>query len=105
MTSINFPIYDQIVNISNSYSKKLLDDVKLVKKINSLSHNDKETIYMLVKIYMLKHEKRNPLSIPYKGEVTRLNNELETIEFDVINFPEELKKLLNIFVKEIIKKK
>ena len=105
MTSINFPIYDQIVNISNSYSKKLLDDVKLVKKINSLCHNDKETIYMLVKIYMLKHEKRNPLSIPYKGEVIRLNNELETIEFDVIDFPEELKKLLNIFVKEIIKKK
>lgn len=105
MTSINFPIYDQIVNISNTYSKKLLDDVKLVKKINSLSHTDKETIYMLVKIYMLKHEKKSPLSIPYKGEVVSSNNELETIEFDLINFPDDLKKLLNIFIKEIIKKK
>ena len=54
---------------------------------------------------MLKNEKKNPLSVPYKGEVLSSHNDLETIEFDVVNFPEQLKKLLNIFIKEIIKKK
>jgi len=105
MTSINFPIYDQIVSISKNYEKKILDDVKLSKKINNLSHAYKETVYLLIKIYMLKNEKKNPLSVPYKGEVLSSHNDLETIEFDVVNFPEQLKKLLNIFIKEIIKKK
>lgn len=105
MTSINFPIYDQIVSISKNYDKKLLDEVKLSKKINNLSHSDKETIYLLIKIYMLKNEKKNPLSVPYKGEVVSSYNDLDTIEFDVVNFPDQLKKLLNIFIKEIIKKK
>lgn len=105
MTSINFPIFDQLTNISKVYDRKLLEDHKLSKKINSLNHADKETIYLIIKIYMLKHEKKSPLSLPYKGEVLSSVNDLETIEFDLEHFPFELKKLLNIFIKEIIKKK
>jgi hypothetical protein len=54
---------------------------------------------------MLKHEKKSPLSIPYEGKSINNENNLHTIEFDIDKFPENLVKILNIFIKEIIKKK
>jgi len=105
MTTINFPIFDQLVNMSNSYEKKLYTSKLLCKKISELAHNDKETIYLIIKIYMLKFEKKSPLSIPYDGKILNQKENTSSLEFDVDNFPEGLIKLLNIFIKEIIKKK
>jgi hypothetical protein len=77
----------------------------LCKKISSLEHKDKETIYLIIKSYMIKFDKTNPLNIPYDAEILSSNNELYSLSFDMKNIPENLVKILNIFVKEIIKKK
>jgi hypothetical protein len=77
----------------------------LVKKIKNLDHNDKETIYLIIKIYMLKFDKKSPLSIPYDGKTLTSTDGKLDIEFDLEKLPSELVKILNIFIKEIIKKK
>ncbi len=105
MTTINFPIFDQLTSMSKTYDKKLLCSSSLASKISKLSHNDKESVYLIIKLYMLKHEKKSPLSIPYEGKSINNENNLHTIEFDIDKFPENLVKILNIFIKEIIKKK
>lgn len=104
MSNINFPIFDQLETISSSYDKKLYSNNLLSKKMSLLDHNDKETIYLIIKLYTLKYEKKSPLSIPYDGNVLNSSESGSTIEFDLENFPEQLVKLLNIFIKEIIKK-
>lgn len=106
MSTINFPIYDQIVNISNNYDQKLFSNNLLSKKINKLDHSHKETIYLIIKIYMINNEKSSPLNLPYNGKILSISEHQEqNIEFDLENLPKELVKLLNIFIKEIIKKK
>ena len=105
MTSINFPIFDQLMTMSSSYDKKLYTNNMLAKKIKNLEHNDKETIYLIIKIYMLKFDKKSPLSIPYDGKPIKSGDSKLDIEFDLEKFPLELVKILNIFIKEIIKKK
>lgn len=105
MTSINFPIFDQLVSMSSSYDKKLYTNNMIAKKIKNLEHNDKETIYLIIKIYMLKFDKKSPLSMPYDGKTIKSVDGKLDIEFDLEKFPSELVKILNIFIKEIIKKK
>ena len=77
----------------------------LVKKINKLDHSDKETVYLIMKIYMINNEKSSPLNIPYNGKVLTMVGQEQSIEFNLENLPQDLIKLLNIFIKEIIKKK
>lgn len=105
MTTINFPIYDQLINISKSYDHKLYTNNLLAKKLNKLDHSQKETVYLIIKIYMINNEKSSPLNIPYNGKVLSIFGQEQNIEFDLENLPQELIKLLNIFIKEIIKKK
>lgn len=104
MACINFPIFDQLLSLSSSYDKKLSSNSVLVKKINSLDHKDKESVYLIVKLYMIKFDKNSPLSMPYYGNIVSRDGDSSTIEFDLDKFPDELVKLLNIFIK-IIKKK
>ena len=104
MACINFPIFDQLVSLSSSYEKKISSNSVLVKKINALEHKDKESVYLIVKLYMIKFDKNSPLSMPYEGKIIKREEENSTIEFDLDKFPDELVKLLNIFIK-IIKKK
>ena len=77
----------------------------LSKKISKLDHSDKETVYLIMKIYMINNEKSSPLNIPYNGKVLSMNGQEQNIEFNLENLPQDLVKLLNIFIKEIIKKK
>lgn len=105
MTTINFPIYDQLVNISKSYDNKLYTNNLLAKKLNNLEQSHKETVYLIIKIYMINNEKSSPLNIPYNGKVLSMVGQEQNIEFDLENLPKDLIKLLNIFIKEIIKKK
>jgi hypothetical protein len=91
--------------MSSSYDKRLYTNNMLVKKIKSLEHSDKETIYLIIKIYMLKFDKKSPLSIPYDGRNIKSSDGKNDIEFDLEKFPSDLVKILNIFIKEIIKKK
>jgi len=105
MTTINFPIFDQLLTMSNTYDKKLYTNKLLCKKINELEHNHKETIYLIVKLYMMKLEKSSPLSLPYEGKIVSLSGNESSIEFNLTKFPDGLVKVLNIFLKEIIKKK
>lgn len=105
MTSTNFPIFDQLTSMSKTYDKKLLSKSSLASKISKLDHTDKESVYLIIKLYMLKNEKKSPLSIPYEGHSLNNDNNLHTIEFDLEKFPDNLVKILNIFIKEIIKKK
>jgi len=104
MACINFPIFDQLLSLSSSYDKKISSNSVLVKKINTLEHKDKESVYLIVKLYMIKFDKNSPLSMPYEGKIINREEDTSTIEFDLDKFPDELIKLLNIFIK-IIKKK
>jgi len=105
MTTINFPIYDQLVHIAKTYEQKLYTNNLLAKKLNKLDHSDKETVYLIMKIYMINNEKSSPLNIPYNGKVLSMSGQEQNIEFNLENLPQDLVKLLNIFIKEIIKKK
>lgn len=88
-----FPLY---TTLSTHLSKKdltILQKNELIKKISSMSTEDHELIYMLIKSYYINNDTGDSLSIPYNAQLSK-----DKIEFDLLDFPNELKQLLFKFV-------
>lgn len=89
----DFPLY---TSIKNNLPKKDLTQAEkndFIKKVQELEQEAHELIYALIKSYYLDNEK-DSLSIPYKGQINK-----DRIEFNLLDFPPQLRQLLYKFVK------
>ena len=88
-----FPLY---TTLSTNLPKKdltVLQKNELIKKISSMSTEDHELIYMLIKTYYINNDTGDSLSIPYNAQLGK-----DKIDFDLLDFPTGLKHLLFKFV-------
>jgi hypothetical protein len=88
-----FPLY---TTLSTNLPKKdltVLQKNELIKKISSMSTEDHELIYMLIKTYYINNDTGDSLSIPYNAQLGK-----DKIDFDLLDFPNGLKQLLFKFV-------
>jgi hypothetical protein len=89
----DFPLY---ISIKTNLPKKDLTQAEkndFIKKVNELEQDAHELIYALIKSYYLDTEK-DSLSIPYKGQINK-----DKIDFNLLDFPPQLRQLLYKFVK------
>jgi hypothetical protein len=94
----NFPLYDTIiaklsenntdttVSISSEMKTQFTD---FVKSSNQKVH---EFIYMLIKVYQVKHGKTSTTNLPFNGKEQKTG-----IKFDIENLPCELHHILYMF--------
>jgi hypothetical protein len=99
--STNYPLYDILKSESKNYESKK-SDKDIVKYIENYS-SVKCDVYCIIKLYSLDN-KEPALAIPYKGtEVQQKDEKYSDITFDLKNFPNELKLLLEIFFTRHVK--
>lgn len=109
MNLINsYPLYDALLKDVDGPSKSRLSKKELLKKLNKLEETHRDSIYLIIKMYFLKHEKvNNVFDIPYEGksinthvELIDSNEILQDIQFDLQKLPHKLIKMLDIFCKK-----
>lgn len=105
MNYINsFPLYDNLIKEVDNTTIRI-NKPKLAKILQSAEGIDRDSIYLIIKSYNLKNGKvSNPFDLPYKGNVISIyDNNLQDIEFNLINMPTDLIKLLYIFCEKYLK--
>ena len=65
----------------------------LLKKINTMDTDAHELVYALIKCFYMENNRGDPLSIPYKGQLSK-----DKIDFDLLKMPNKLRQLLYKFV-------
>ena len=95
-----FPLYDSLYkevedkDISSPHRKFFLS------KIEKLDQDGYELIYVLIKIYYLKHNDDSGIVLPYNGKYVNKTD----ISFDFNSFPNKLKNMLYKFLQAHVKK-
>ena len=108
MNLINsYPLYDTLIKDVEGPSKSRLSKKELLKKLNKLDETHRDSIYLVIKMYFLKHEKvNNVFEIPYKGTSIKTHTDVNTseilqdIKFDLQDLPHKLIKMLDVFCKK-----
>ena len=100
MTSITFPLYDNLIKDLDKEEMSQKEQDKFMKLIKTFDTPGYEIIYILIICYQLEtNETANTIILPYSGKF--INND---ITFDFNEFPQNLKKILYKFVKIHTKK-
>lgn len=79
-------------------------EAEIVRVNETLSLPEHEFVYVLIKMHQLQFGKKGLLELPYSGkyvEGRRKKNNIEResgVEFDVRDFPMELKKILYLYM-------
>lgn len=91
---MNFPLYE---TLKKNLSKKDLTDLqkkRFIKSIPKLDNDTQNLLYALIKNYdQIENDTKSPIIIPFKGRMDK-----DCINFDLSEFPNELKQLLYKFV-------
>lgn len=102
----NFPLYNILTTDlderKDEYNKilKKAKSKKLAKTLADTTGVNRDSIYLIIKIFNLKNEKVPYLfDVPYDGKVEQNNIEKDTVNlsFDLKNLPDRLACLLQIF--------
>jgi hypothetical protein len=91
--SLQFPLY---TTLNNNLPKKDLtipQKADFIKKISIMDPDSHELVYALIKCYFLEHTKADNLTVPYNAQISK-----DKINFDLLEFPAELRQLLYKFV-------
>lgn len=100
MSSKNYPLYDILKSECVDVKSKKSDE-DLVKYINKYS-STKRDVYCIIKLYSIDN-KESALGIPYKGQEVQKDEKTSDLSFDIKNFPNELKLMLEIFFTKHVK--
>lgn len=84
-----FPLYTTLASNLPKKDLTILQKNELIKKIASMTSEDHELIYMLIKSYYINNDMGDSLSIPYNAQLGK-----EKIDFDLLELPNGLKQLL-----------
>jgi hypothetical protein len=87
-----FPLYTSLVSGLNNKDLNVLQKNELVNKISSLPQDTQELIYALIKCYYIEHNK-DKIGLPYKAQIIK-----DKLEFNLLDFPNELRQMLYKFV-------
>lgn len=103
----NFPLYNILtteLNERNGDFAKILKKgrtKKLAKALSEATGVNKDSIYLIIKIFNLKNDKVPYLfEVPYNGTIEQKDTDLSDkvdVTFDLKNFPDNLVCLLQIF--------
>lgn len=108
----NYPLYNILTTELNErngdYSKILKKgrSKKLAKMLSESSGVNKDSIYLLIKIFNLKNDKVPYLfEVPYNGKIEQTDDQNEKVDitFDLKNFPDDLVCILQIFAEKYLK--
>jgi len=100
MTSITFPLYDNLIKDLDKEEMSQKEQDKFMKLIKTFDISGYELIYILITCYQLENnDHTNTMILPYSGKF--VNND---ITFDFNEFPQDLKKILFKFAKIHTKK-
>ena len=99
MNPQQLPLYDNIydhVNKSNLINMDLNIEQKnnFIKLVKKLTKNDSVIFYILIRFFQLKHDEGiDSFNLPYKSKKQK-----NGYKFDLDNFPNTLKQILNRFL-------
>jgi hypothetical protein len=88
-----FPLYTTLLGNLPEKDLTVLQKKDLLKKIALMDTDAHELVYALAKCFYMENNKGDPLSIPYKGQLSK-----DKIEFDLLEMPNKLRQLLYKFV-------
>lgn len=91
---MSFPLYDTLLQKSNSNSIDTLDKNKIITYINQMDQDGNNKIYALIKYHSLFYDSDNTIQLNYKEN---------TFKFDFDTLPEQLQKIIWEFIKIHIK--
>jgi hypothetical protein len=89
-----FSLYHSLIEKIPKKDLTKSEKLDLLSKIEQLDSDGKENLFVLIKYHYLTKEKGLLFDIPYEGKLNSAD-----IEFDISNFPKELKQILYKFVK------
>ena len=90
---MNFPLYDNLEQDITEKDLLVKQKTELVKSVKTMSLNDMELFYALIRVYEKKHsDEELDTSIPFEGEKIDAS-----IKFNLENFPNKLKQILYKF--------
>ena len=95
-----FPLYDSLYKEAEDKATSSPRIKFFLSKINSLDQDGYELVYVLIKIYYLKHNDDSGIVWPYNGKYVNKTD----ISFDFNTFPNKLKNMLYNFLQAHIKK-
>lgn len=91
----NFPLYSSLSQDVPSTDLSAKQKTELLKLIKNIDNDGVERIYVLIKIFQVENSKeKNILGIPFNGKYIKTD-----LEFDLNEFPNELKHIIYKFVK------
>ena len=91
--SQQFPLYTTLLSNLPQKDLTVVQKSGLVKKIANLDTEAHDLVFALIKCYFLEHNTTDTFAIPYNGLLAK-----DRIDFDLLNFPIELRQLLYKFV-------
>ena len=92
-----FPLYDNLYK--NATNKDLTPTQKknFIKYVDKMNVNTKELLYALIKIYYIENGENNT-DVPYSGKILNSSGNKEDLQWDLQNFPKNLRQILNNFL-------
>jgi hypothetical protein len=90
----NFPLYTSLSTNLSTKDLTIAQKSDFIKRVSKMDPDTCELIYALIKSYHLEHEsKDSSFVLPYKGSLAQ-----DRINFNLLNFPKQLRQLLYKFV-------
>jgi len=94
----DFPLFNQLFQSVKDNNPPPLTDLEktmIVQTIKSLNDQEHEILYIVMRIYQLKHEHINTQYIlPYNGK-----HQKKGIKFELDQLPEQLQLIIHEFIK------
>jgi len=87
-----FPLYTTLLPNLPVKDLTVLQKNDFIKKVAILDLEGRELIFALIKCYFIEHN-NDKFAIPYNGQLAK-----DRIDFDLLEFPVELRQLLYKFV-------
>jgi hypothetical protein len=91
--SSNFPLYTTLFTNLPRKDLTIVQKNDFIRKVADLDSKTHELLYALIKCYFLENDSGEAFSIPYNGKLAK-----DRIEFNLLDFPPNLKQLLYKFV-------
>lgn len=92
-----FPLYDNLYKNATNKDLTLTQKKNFVKYVDKLNINTKELLYALIKIYYIENGENNT-DVPYSGKILNSSENKEDLQWDLQNFPKNLRQILNNFL-------
>jgi hypothetical protein len=99
MSLTTYPLYDRLYQNTNNIKLQQLEVKQLLKNISELDHTGKEHVYLIIRIYSLRNSSCGVFELPYSIKKQENQTGKYDIQFDLIQLPVDLQRMLLSFTK------